>query len=274
MKIYSLSKVVALPIVGILVALLVTTFDQQSPYSVYIFIPVFLLVALFIFHGPLDHWWLERHPIPLDHKIREWLIHYSTYYRELNANDKVQFENRLGLYVEGREFKSVGSHELKEVPYDVKHILASQAVMLTMNRSDYLLGDYDRVYLYKHPFPTPLRPTLHTVEVNHEDGLILLSTQEALPGIAFCKEHYNIALHAYAEAFIYQYSHLDFPTIAVDTPQTSLEEVLGIEIEKVFHTVGYKCELLPIHVVAYFQDKTAYKAHFPQEYSAFQQIFT
>lgn len=274
MRIYSLSKVLSFPLVVIAGLIILNTFvGYRSEYSIYIFIPVILLVALYIFHGVIDFWWLERNPIPLDDKMKEWFEKYSPYYASLDEDEKVLFGNRLSLYVEGREFKSVGTSELKEVPFDIKCIISSQNIMMTAGLNDYLLGDMDRIYLYKHPFPSPRYQFLHTVETHIEDGMILLSTEHALPGITNPKDHYNIALHAYAEAFTKIYPHYDYPTVN-HHEWKQVEEIMGLTKDTILKTMGYEsCEVLPVHIVMYFMFPKAYEFHFKNEFNAFKAIF-
>ena len=274
MKIYSLSKVLALPFLlmaGFIMVKYFTGYDSR--YSIYIFVPVIILVILYIFHGQIDFWWLERHPIPLDNRMKKWFEEYSPYYRSLDEQEKALFENRLSLYVEGREFKSVGTNELKEVPFDLQAIIASQAIKLTANHSDYLLGDMDRIYVYKHAFPSPQYQFLHTFEVHLEDGMILLSTEHALPGITQPHNFYNVAMHAYSQAFIQLNSLIDFPVVH-QHGWDGLEQVIGLSKDKIIKTCGYETlDLLAVHITAYMDNGPTYQEVFPREYNSWQNIF-
>ncbi len=274
MRIYSLSKVLSFPLVIAAGAILLTTFSgYRSEHSIWIMVPVILLVALYIFHGVIDFWWLERHPIPLDDKMRSWFMNNSPYFNSLNEEERIQFENRLSLYVEGREFKSVGTSELKDVPYDLKCIIASQGIRLTSNHSDYLIGDMDRIYLYKHPFPSPQHQFLHTAELHTEDGIMLMTTEYALPGIYNPKAHYNIALHTYAEAFVFVNPELNYPTVN-HLGWKDLEKVMNFPKDIVLNTLGFEnCNILAVHIVAYINFNEEYAKQFPQEHQQFHEIF-
>jgi hypothetical protein len=274
MKIHSLSKVIAFPLVVITGFIILYTFSgYRSEHSIWIFVPVLLLVTIYIFHGVIDHWYLERNPIPIDAEMRAWFEKYTPYYNNLEPNEKVLFENRLSLYVNGREFKSVGTNELKDVPYDIQCIIASQVIKMTRGMSDYLLGDVDRIYLYKHPFPSPAYQFLHTVETHIEDGIILLSSEHALPGIVNPNQHYNIAMHAYAEAFIRIHPDKGYPNVS-HHDWKDLEAVLHITREKLLKTIGFEsCDVLIPHIVAFFDFPEAYRSKFNYEFNAFQKIF-
>jgi hypothetical protein len=200
MKIHSLSKVLILPCAIAAIAIIYyaeTTGNRDM--TVWVFIPAVLLTIVLIFMPQIDYWWHTKYPLPLDPEVVKWLSTYSPFYRKLSEEDKKRFEYRLGLYMEGREFKSVGT-EIREVPEDMKGIIGSIAVMLTLNQENFLIGEYNRVYLYKHPFPTPEHQYLHSVEVNHEDGLIIFSMEQLVAGITRPQDIYPIGLHAYIEA--------------------------------------------------------------------------
>ncbi|MBK8348424.1 MAG: hypothetical protein IPL08_12655 [Saprospiraceae bacterium] len=122
-------------------------------------------------------------------------------YQQLHESDRSKFEYRMTLYIEGRLFSSVGS-ELRDVPEDIKCMVAAHGIEMCLGIDDYLIGDMDRIYLYKHPFPTPDFPFLHTVETNIEDGVIILSLEQLTNAVISPETHYNIGYHAYAEAFI------------------------------------------------------------------------
>ena len=274
MKIHSLSKVISFPLIVIAGLIILLTFTgYRSEHSFLIFIPVILLVVIYIFHGVIDHWYLERNPIPLDEEMRSWFVKFAPYYNELEDDEKILFENRLSLYVNGREFKSVGTKELKDVPFDIQCIIASQVIKMTRGMSDYLLGDMDRIYLYKHPFPSPVYKFLHTVETHIEDGMILLSSEHALPGIVDPKNHYNITMHAYAEAFVRLHPDLEYPNVS-HHEWKDLEEVLHIKKDQLLNTIGFDtCDVMIPHIVAFFDFPQAYQAKFSYEFNAFSKIF-
>ena len=201
MKIHSLSKVLILPCAIAAIAIIYygeTTGNRET--TIWVFIPVVLFTIVLIFMPQIDYWWHTKHPVPIDSEVVKWLSAYSPFYKNLSEEEKKRFEYRLGLYMEAREFKSVGT-EIREVPEDMKGIIGSIVVMLTFSQEDFLLGEYNRIYLYKHPFPTPEHQYLHSVEVNHEDGLIIFSMEHLLPGITRPKDFYPIGLHAFIEAF-------------------------------------------------------------------------
>ena len=273
MKIYSLSKVLILPLAIMAIAIFYyseTTGNRNI--TIWLFLPTILLTIVLIFKPQIDYWWHTKHPIPLDNKIKEWLSKYSNYYKDLNTDDKGKFENRLSLYIEAREFKSVGS-EVRDVPEDLKGIIGSIPVMLTMNRDDFLLGDYDRIYMYKHPFPTPRFKFLHSVETNHEDGMVLFSLEHLLAGMTRPKEIYNIGLHAFIEAY-YQTFKVDFPeNTAIGWKQ--IESSGDHNEQHILDVTGLKyIDLYVVAGVNFFISPEKMEKNNPQLFTTISSIFT
>lgn len=274
MRIHSLSKLLALPLI------LATGFFAYRMFSdsyrgghPYILIPVILLTILYVSYGQIDYWWLKKYPIPLDDKIKVWLVNYLPYYNKLNDSLKKEFEKRLSLYVEAREFKVVRNKEIDDVPFDIKNILASQAIRLSLGHTDFLIKDMDRIYLYKHPFPSPRFQFLHTYETDIIDGVIILSLEQAISGIVQPKTYYNITLHAFAEAFVHLYPQINFPDVN-KYGWEDLEKITTISKEVITNTCGYPAlDLLVVHIVLYFECNEEYKQIFLEEYEALYTIF-
>ena len=273
MKIHSISKVLAIfPFLAILYFLMYGMGNHES-WSVLIFIPVFLLVLLYNFYGQIDYWWNTKNPEIIDPKLKEWLLIYSPFYIGLNEEQKKKFEERLMLYIDAREYKSVGTKEHKEVPFDIKGIIASQAIRLTLGLKDFLIGDLDRIYCYKHPFPTPRYHPLHTVEVDAEDGMLILSLEHAIAGIVNPTEYFNIAIYGYAQAFLRVNPNYDYPEVGEET-WSDISLVTGMPREAIEDTIG----LLPIdmralHIMAFFDFKDKYTDKFQINSEKWERIF-
>jgi hypothetical protein len=122
MRIYSLSKVLGTPITVVTIALGYYQYANGITIGLWILIPIFLLVVLFISHGYIDYWYHTKYPLTLNKKIVAWLSEYSTFYQNLKPSDNEKYEYRMSLYLEGRSFMSVGS-EQKELPEDIKAII-------------------------------------------------------------------------------------------------------------------------------------------------------
>lgn len=272
MRIHSLSRIIAIPIAAIAVIAFFYVPKHDYILFYYLLIPLMLLSALYVSYPYIDYWWHTKYPIPLDEELINWLNKYSKFYQGLDNSDKDKFEYRLGLYLEAREFKMMGS-ELQEVPEDIKAMLAIHAIMISFMHKDFLIGDYDRIYMYKHPFPTPKKQFLHTVEAEHEDGMIIVSLEHLLVSIIEPEKYYNVAMHGYAEAFVAANPTLDYP-VNKRSHIEAIEDISGMSLTKIQKTIGYKeIDLLYVLINLYFTFPNRFQERLPDEFAKFHVMF-
>jgi len=212
---------------------------------------IFLFIALYVFKAQTDYWWHKEYPLPIEPEIKKWLVHNFPFYNSLEGETKQKFEDRLGLYIEARLFTSLGSKE-REVPEDLKAMIAAHAVRVTLNYEDFLIGDFDRIMMYKHPFPTPKHQYLHIVETEVEDGVIIFTLDYLLNGVLKPDQYYNIAYHAYVEAFCKQNPTIDFSFLETVT-KDHMHLISGFKVEDLLTTLGYKSlDPVPVIITYYF----------------------
>lgn len=271
MRIHSISKVLVFPVFLLALCILGWGWYTGEKLSIYVILPATILVFLYVLHGPIDHWWLARFPIPFDPMLKEWLNRYFPPYKEMDQETQNKFEYRLGLYLDGRLFQSIGS-ERRDVPEDIKCMVAAHAVHMFLGKDDYLIGNIDRIFLYKHPFPSPDFPFFHNVEVNTEDGVIILSIEQLKNAIINPTGYYNTAYHAYAEAFIFTQKNILYPDIT--DSWDALEKVSGWSKSLFQIQTGFdNLPLLPIHISLFFSKPKEYQAVLPQNYQKMVIIF-
>jgi len=272
MHIHSISRLIALPLILSAAYIGYISYGSYYTYSYLIFIPVILLVTLYVFHGPLDHWWLSKYPIPLDDELKKWLDQYFSPYKSLHGSLKNRFEQRLMLYLEGRLFESVGK-ERQDVPEDVKAMIAAHGIHMSLSFDDYLIGDMDRIYVYKHPFPSPAFPFLHTVETHAEDGVIILSLEQATNALLFPADYYNIVYHAYAEAIIATQKNIEWPRLPEDS-WFLISRITGWNKSVLQSQTGFKeLPLLPVWISIFFSHRSQFQNSAPGIYPSFNEIF-
>lgn len=262
MRIYSLTKILAMPVIFALVALLYLEFSTDISTGFWILAPVFLIVILYISYEEIDHWYLQRNPIKLDDKLIHLLNNHVPYYRNLAEDQKDKYHTRLSQYITGRSYKSVGS-ELKDVPYDIKAMIATNAIQLSFSQKDYLIGDFDRIFIYKHPFGTPKYQFLHTVETEAEDGMIIYSLEQLMPGITNPELYYNIGMHGMVEAFIKANPKAPFPP-RLNADWFDIVAISGLSKKQILATIGFEnVDLLVVLATCYFTYPEAFEKRLP-----------
>lgn len=262
MRIYSLTKILALPVALLLIIILYLRYSEGYDTGVWFVVPIILGVVLYISSDEIDHWYLKRNPIKLDIEVLDLLKKYIPFYRGLNEEDKAKYHTRLSQYISGRSFKSVGS-ELKDVPYDIRAMISTNAIQLAFDQDDYLIGDFDRVYVYKHPFGTPTYQFLHTVETEVEDGMIIYSLEHLIPGITNPDLYYNIGMHGYVEAFIKANPTAPFPP-KLNADWFDVHAICGLSQKQILATIGFEnTDMLVVLGTCYFTYPTKFAERLP-----------
>ncbi len=200
-----------------------------------IFVPATLLVVLYVFHGPLDHWYLSKFPPLIDPILEKWLNSFFKAYPAFSERIRKRFNDRLMLYLDGRLFYSVGQ-EKHSLPEDIKCMIAAHGIHMSLGFEDYLIGDMDRIFLYKHPFPSPAHPALHNVEIHVEDGVILLSLEQLQGAVLYPEQYYNTAYHVYADAILATNPEINQELIPDDW--SLVERISGWNRESIVSQIG------------------------------------
>ncbi len=230
-----------------------------------------ILVFLYISMPYIDHWFLKRNPIILDPKIIDWLSQHHPFYQALSTDDKEKFESRLATYLSVREFKAIGK-ELRDVPIDLKGIIASNGIQVTFGQEDFLLKNFNRIFVYKHPFPSPRFKFLHTVETQIEDGVIIFSLEQLLEGLLHPNQKYNIGTHGYIEAWTKLHPNAPYP----DENEYSWEDIkriCGFGQKMISATTGYpSVDKLIVILNCYFTHSDQFESTNPQLFEKIKRI--
>ncbi len=275
MRIYSIATVLIIPFAAAFVYIIYIGYnnsDYLNPINYWLLPLLIIIVILFLFTPQINHWWHKRNPPKLASFIIRWLETHSEFYNRLSDQDKTKFRDRLSVHLESREF-SFMREEKENLPEDFKAIIAHNLIQLTFGQDDYLLDPYERVVAYNHPFPSPKKQFLHNAEVDHEDGVILISTEQLFPAMLDKHNYYNVGMHAYVEAYLNKHNKLSLPSLPEDI-SVKLEEISQHDFTKVRETVGYETENLHIIVINYFFIfPNRFKEMLPELYKSYANIF-
>lgn len=227
MKIYSLANVLAFPLIIVFVIILYLSGDYTYQGISVWMIPLAIVVAIiYVMKPQIDFWWHSKNPTKLDQPIIDWLNKYSSFYQNLAEGDKNKFEDRLSIFVRSKSFEMMVGPEKQEMPEDLKAIIAHCAIQVSFGDENFLFEPFDHYILYQHPFPSPDHPYIHSYEINREDGVILWSLEQLIPGLLDQNE-YNIGIHGFVEA-----KNIDYLPDSKDlTPQ---------ELKKIQMTLGLR----------------------------------
>jgi len=275
MKIHKFSRILSIPFFILLI--IIGYFIYLSPRSsilVWALVPLMPLVLIYMFSPQLDYWWLSKNPAELDKPIEQMLGRTNPIYKTLNHDKKQEFDNRLLLFTEGREFIGKGMEkDVDNVPYDIKMMICQIPVTMTLNRKNVGFKSWERIILYKHPFPTPINKFLHTMETHAEDGVVILSLEHVDKALTQKGHHYDVAWHAYADAFIKDNPSENYPALPSDI-WSSIEKISPQNKNQILGTLGFKTiDVMPILINLYFNYKNEFERELPDIKKSFDKIF-
>ena len=190
MKIYSISLIV--PCLwfwrpGIFISAISTRCFQHRLY----FVPVVLLVTLYIFMGSLIFWWMKRHTRPLIPKFWAGSKNTFLYHHRYTESEKENLK-KVGPLCWSQVIPERRIKELRTVPFDIKNIISSQVVRLMLGAWWFFCWEIWIVSIFTNiRFPRPRKQYLHTVETDTEDGMLIFSTEQGLPGIVNPSMYYK-----------------------------------------------------------------------------------
>ena len=142
-------------------------------------------------------------------------------------------------------------------------MISTNAIQLAFNQKDILIGDFDRIFIYKHPFGTPKHKFLHTVETEAEDGVIIYSLEQLIPGITNPELYYNIGMHAYVEAFSKANPTAPFPQ-KLNADWFDILAISSLGKKQILATIGFEhVDLFVVLATCYFTYPQAFEKRLP-----------
>ncbi len=252
------------PLIAGALVFLYLAWDVDEGYAYYIIPFVIGLAVVYILSPQIDWWWYQRYPPELPVRLRQFINQRFTYYQRLPVAEKERFRRRMALYMFAREFLPMG---MEQFPVDVKGMIAATAVQLTLSREDYLLSPFERIVLYRHPFPSPQYPERwHASEVYVPDGVLMFSAEQLVPSFLEPTRYFPLALYEYARVVHSVDGGRGWPAWGTaDWPV--LEQVGGYAREDVANWIGLpEPDVTAVSVVVYYIRPARFRAAYPSAY--------
>lgn len=265
------SRILSIPFAVLALAFLYLTWEVDTAYSIYIVPFVIALALIYVLSPQINWWWYQRRPPELKPKIRMLITRHLPYYQKLVESEQDRFRKRVALYMEAHDFRPQG---METVPEDLRAIAAACAVQLTFGQKDFLLPKFENIIFYPHPFPSPQYPeNFHASEIYEEDGVVIFSAEQLLPGFLQPLQYYNIGLHEYAKAFVRSYPEIDFPKLPEGIWQ-KLQQVGGFSEAAIERWINLKpIPAQPVSIALFFTFPRQFQALLPELYEQYARIF-
>lgn len=264
------SRILAIPFIIALIALLFINLETSGQYSIYLVPLVAILAVIYISSPQINWWWYVRYPPDLAGKIRELLFKYP-FYQRLPEGEKKRFRNRVALFVMGNEFIPQG---IKDVPEDVKAIVAANAVTLIFGQKEFLFPKFENVIINPKPLPTLQFPDkYHASEIYEPDGAVLFSVEQLVRSFVESKQYFNIGLYEYAKVFVLTYKEFVYPTFD-ETSWEALERISGFSKTWIAQWINLPdIDLLAVSMAHFFIFPEQFRQELPAEFEVYRRIF-
>ncbi len=274
MKIHSIAYLIATPflILSIYTGYYVFFLDKGSMFP-YLLGFVIISVIIYIFSPQIDFAWYSKYPGELSEKEKTFLRGVSGFYNSLNDEKRSFFEKRIYVFIRSKEFKFVQEKQ-KDLPEDMKLIIATNAIRITMEQENYLYDKFDRYFVYGHAFPTPDKKFLHSVEVNFEDKLAIFNMDVLIKGLNVQNRIFNIGIFAFIQIFLHQHPVYSFQNIENSVFWQKVEKISQINKDSIINTIGYEPESrYAVLFTIFFMYPEESKTVFPRLYNEFITYF-
>lgn len=233
----SLARILAFPFaLALILAFSYSSFDFEGPMTLVVLGCLVALALLYVFHNQIDQWWWKKRPPRLDAPVKAWMTRFSPFYNQLSSTDKGLFESALSIFIRTKEFtlKADKDYQLEE---DIKGVIAHEFIRVGRTLPELTYPELDYIVLYNHPFGSPNVQTLHSVELNREDGVVILSKELVVNGFVQPATYVNISLLAAIMTFVWHHPRLDYPSVS-DLTSEQIAEAHGIDLRVILQTLG------------------------------------
>jgi len=233
----SLARILAFPFaITLIFAFSYSEFDFSGPMTLVVLSCLIALALLYVFHNQIDQWYWTKRPPQLDTPVKAWMTRFSPYYNHLSDTERASFESAMSVFIRTKEFtlKAEKDYQLEE---DIKGVIAHEFVRVGRSLAEQTYPELDYIVLYNHPFGSPLVQTLHSAELNREDGVVILSKELAVNGFIQPATYVNISLLAAIMTFVWHHPRLDYPSVSELTVE-GIAEAHKIDLNVILQTIG------------------------------------
>ncbi|MEK7256432.1 MAG: zinc-dependent peptidase [Bacteroidota bacterium] len=244
------------------------TWESDESYVWFLLGSVAGLVMAYLLAPQINWIWYHFYPPDLHPPLRHMLTTRCLFYQKLPAEEKTRFRQRMAMFMEAQEFMEKG---MDSVPMDVKGVIAASAVQVTFGRDEFLMGRFEQVVVYPHPFPSPTYPEKwHASELFEEDGVLLFSAEQLMASFFQPERYFHLGLYEYAKAFRLTKREVVFPEFQWE----KLEQASGFSREHLEKWVGLPdLDAAAVAAAHFYVFPRKFKAVMPDEYEKLAEIF-
>ena len=174
--------------------------NYQYEWSYYLILPVVIIAACLSLSPQIDAIGYNIWPPKPDLKLLHILKISSPTFDWVKDEDKEAFI--INAVTQMRKMDFIGM-KVEDIPSDVQLMSIYPGLLLEYLFDLPMTKEYNRVVLYKHPFPSPQFKEWHSAEVHHEDGVLLLSMEQMMINYLQPEKHYHVVFDAWIRAALH-----------------------------------------------------------------------
>lgn len=248
-----LSRVIMIPcaIVAAYIAYEMTA-NYRYEWSYYLIPPIIIIAVCFSLYPQIDaigyRWW----PPKVDEKIKTLFVSASPSFAWIPKDEQDAFIIELMTLCRKAEFIGM---KVDDIPTDVQAMCLYPGLLLERIFGIRLMHLYQRVVLYKHPFPSPKYESWHAAEAHTEDHVVLFSMDQLIPNYLKAERFYHVGFDAWIRIALAEglsADNEDVPSFPLDAAQ----KYLGLE----------EIPLEVRHVYQYLMSNSIYQQDHPEGY--------
>ena len=161
----------------------------------------FIVVIILFFYWKRIIRSFRRNNSDTDMELDLFLQTHTEFYKTLPPKMKKRFKHRLPIFIDTHEFEG---REGLSVTEEMKLLISSAAVHLTLGLSDYTLSDFNRIFIYPDVYYSQFTKTTNRGETN-QHGIITMAWPYVVDGFRDTTDKINLAYHEFAHALILQH---------------------------------------------------------------------
>lgn len=240
-------------------------------------VPLALGTGAFVIRKGINEWWYTKFPPTLAKKEKEILHKFLPYYRNLGAEHKTKFEQRVAIFRVQKEYNMRGTDQ---VPGDIQLLMSGVAIQLTMGlpTQKEFYPELGVIVMFPKTFITPdYHEQLHAVEFNKDVyDCLLMSINMFVHGITKPNNYYNVGIHGFAKAWKAQNNIKDddIPYKNIKELLVKLHQVRGFKLGYQFqYTALPTMEVFEMCVEHFFEVPEKMQAALPRVYASLMNMF-
>lgn len=231
-------------------------------YYILIILSIMLLVGVGVLKEPIDDYYFKKNPPKMDDSLVMALKKEYPMLNHFTEESMKEFSIRLALFLVRKDSYLVTS-ETEDLDTYHAALIATPAIIMNMGLPRDSMNDIKKLVAYRHPFPSPKMPFIHSSEIDMEDGVAIVSLEQLFMSTRKPEQYYHIVFHLWASHFYQKNYEHGLPQIP-DSFRNQISTVFPYAEKDITAILGYDSyKNLELAIVAYFLYPTRLRQHFP-----------